>query len=76
MGKVEVHLHLFLASALDLDDSSASCLDHPAPLPPGKELRNPLHRKLDWSQGRFWRLEERTNPLPQLGFEDRTVHFD
>jgi len=45
-------------------------------LPNGKELRNPLHRRLGRSQRRFWRLGERTNPLPQLGFEAWTVCFD
>jgi hypothetical protein len=67
-GRVEVQLHLFGTSAQD----GGVCLFHPPPtvsLPPEKESRHLLNRKLGGPQSRSVCYGEKKNRLPLQGIE-------
>jgi hypothetical protein len=67
----EVYSYSFTTSALDGDEWPAS---HPSrALPPGKEPRHPLDRRLGGPQSWSGNKGYRKNPLPLLGIEPRSL---
>jgi len=64
IAEMEISLHAFLASALDGDELSASCLGH---FIRGKSPRYPLDKRLGGPQSRSWcGGEEKKIPLLTL----------
>jgi hypothetical protein len=71
-GGVDVLLHSFLTSALDEGEWSARGSDS---LPPGKELRHPLNRRLGGPQSWYGRVGEENNLLALPGLEPWIVNI-